>query len=131
MPNDRQNASDKYSEVDRLIHEPARYNIMALLYVVERAEYLFVQNQTKMTSGNLTAHAARLEKAGYLSFQKKFVRKKPKTFLRLTSLGRKAFEDYRSEMKRLFSTPPDVGAEQSDTNDENRGKPCDQKDNNG
>jgi len=119
MPSDNQNAFDRYPDIDRLIHEPARYNIMALLYVLERAEYLFVQNQTKMTSGNLTAHAAKLEKAGYLAIQKKFIRKKPKTFLRLTSLGRKAFESYRSEMKRLYNTLPDVGGGPSETNSEN------------
>jgi len=130
MSSDNQNASDRYQEVDRLIHEPARYNIMALLYVVERAEYLFVQNQTGMTSGNLTAHTAKLEKAGYLAVQKKFVRRKPKTFLRLTSLGRKAFEDYRSGMKKIFNTPPGVGVDRSDTGNENGGRLCDQKNDN-
>ena len=120
MSGDNKNASDRYPEVDRLIHEPARYNIMALLYVVERAEYLFVQNQTEMTSGNLTTHAAKLEKAGYLAVQKKFVRRKPKTFLRLTPRGRKAFEEYRSEMKRLFDNPPEIDSEASTTEGSNR-----------
>jgi len=106
MPDATERSSNMYPEVDRLIHEPSRYNIMALLYVVDQAEYLFVLNQTGMTSGNLTAHTSKLEEAGYLSVRKKFVRKKPKTFLRLTSHGRRAFEQYRSAMKRHFNTPP-------------------------
>ncbi len=56
--------------VDRLIHEPARYGVMALLYVVRRAEFLFVQNQTGLTPGNLSAHASKLEQAGYLKVDK-------------------------------------------------------------
>jgi DNA-binding MarR family transcriptional regulator len=93
-------------DVDRLIHEPARYNIMALLYVVTKAEFLFVQNQINLTPGNLSTHVSKLEAAGYVSIQKKFVGRKPKTFLSLTARGRKAFETYRDRMRQLFSGPP-------------------------
>lgn len=95
----------RLSEVDRIIHEPARYNIMALLYVVKRAEFLFVQNQTGLTPGNLSTHLSKLEAAGYLETQKKFVGKKPRTFLSLTEPGRNALDDYRNRMKELFTVP--------------------------
>lgn len=98
----------RLNEVDRLIHEPARYNIMALLYVVARAEFLFVQNQTNLTPGNLSSHARKLESAGYLTIQKEFVGKIPRTYLSLTDPGRAAFGDYRKKMKQLFTTPPRV-----------------------
>jgi DNA-binding MarR family transcriptional regulator len=113
MSNKKDNPTNMHHEVDRLIHEPARYNIMSLLYVLERAEYLFVLHQTEMTSGNLTAHTIKLEKAGYLSIHKKFIRRKPKTFLSLTSRGREAFEAYRNEMKTLFNSPPVINGEHS------------------
>ena len=90
-------------EVDRLVHEPARYNIMALLYVVEQADFLFVRNQTQLTAGNLSSHLSKLEEAGYLDIRKEFVGKTPRTFLTLTAIGRRAFDDYRSKMKSLFS----------------------------
>ena len=115
MPTENNNASKMYPKIDRLIHEPSRYNIIAILYVVTRAEYLFVLNQTEMTSGNLTAHVAKLEKAGYLSIQKKFVRKKPKTFLSLTPKGRNAFEVYRENLKKLVNTPAGLGKVQPET----------------
>jgi DNA-binding MarR family transcriptional regulator len=104
------NDADSYglSDVDRLIHEPARYSIMTLLYVVERADFLFVHNQTHLTPGNLSSHLSKLEAAGYLKIQKEFVGKIPRTFLSLTEPGRRAFEDYRNKMKQLFTTPPRV-----------------------
>ena len=79
---------------------------MALLYVIERAELLFVQNQIRLTPGNLSSHVTKLETAGYVEIEKKFVGKTPRTFLRLTEQGREAFEDYRERMKELFTTPP-------------------------
>ena len=108
MSNDADNSANEMPTVDRLIHEPARYNIMALLYVVERAEYLFVLNQTRLT-------AAKLERAGYLAVQKKFVRKKPKTFFSLTVRGRRAFEDYRRSMTRMLNEPFRVDADGYDS----------------
>lgn len=91
-------------EVDRLIHEPARYNIMALLYVIKKADFLFVQNQTEMTPGNLSTHLAKLEAEGYLNIEKKFIGKKPRTFLSLSKKGRAAFDNYRNNMKSMFSS---------------------------
>ncbi|MBU1319981.1 MAG: transcriptional regulator [candidate division Zixibacteria bacterium] len=79
---------------------------MALLYVIEKAEFLFVQNQTNMTSGNLSTHLSKLGAAGYIDIKKRFVSKKPKTFVRLNEKGRKAFEEYREQMKELFTNPP-------------------------
>jgi DNA-binding MarR family transcriptional regulator len=95
-------------EIDRLIHEPARYNIMALLYVISRAEFLFLQNQTNLTPGNLSAHVSKLDTGGYLKIEKEFAGKKPKTFLSLTESGREAFEDYRRRMKAVFADLPAV-----------------------
>jgi DNA-binding MarR family transcriptional regulator len=100
---DSQVGNYRLPEVDRLIHEPARYNIMALLYVIERAEFLFVRNQTELTPGNLSSHASKLEDAGYITIKKKFVGKKPKTFLSLSARGREAFENYRARMKEMFA----------------------------
>ncbi len=94
--------------IDRLIHEPARYNIMALLYVISRADFLFLQNQTNLTAGNLSAHVSKLDFGGYLKVEKEFLGKKPKTFLSLTESGREAFEDYRRRMKEALADLPAV-----------------------
>jgi len=93
-------------EFDKLIHEPARLLIVAHLYVVEGADFLFIMRQTGMTFGNLSAHMSRLEEAGYIEVEKGFVGKRPNTRLSLTEEGRAAFEDYRKSMRQLFENAP-------------------------
>ncbi len=97
------------TEVDRIIHEPARYLIMAYLYVVESADFLFLLRQTGLTKGNLSSHLGKLEKAGYVDIKKKFSGKIPQTLLRLTKDGRAAFDAYRASMKKALADLPDRG----------------------
>ena len=91
-----------FTDIDKMIHEPARLKIMAHLYVVESADFLFLMRQTGLTHGNLSAHMSKLEAAGYLEVEKEFVGKKPHTMLHLTDEGRAAFKEYSQKMKRLF-----------------------------
>jgi DNA-binding MarR family transcriptional regulator len=95
------------SEIDRLVHEPARMMIMAYLYVVESADFLFLRNQTGLTGGNLSSHLSKLEEAGYVEVKKEFVGKIPRTLLRLTEKGRSAFRIYRESMKQIFDELPE------------------------
>ncbi|MFA5868981.1 MAG: transcriptional regulator [Candidatus Bathyarchaeia archaeon] len=92
--------------IDRVIHEPARLLIMAHLYVVDSADFLFLMRQTGLTFGNLSSHMAKLEGAGYIEVVKDFVDRKPHTMLRVTARGRAAFEEYRRGMDRLFKGLP-------------------------
>ncbi len=94
-------------KIDKLIHEPARLMIMANLFVVESADFLWLMRQTGLTWGNLSSHMSRLEAAGYIDVEKKFVGKKPNTKLHLTDEGRAAFEAYRKSMKQVFEELPE------------------------
>ena len=94
------------NDIDKLIHEPARLNIMTRLYVVESADFLFMMRQTGLTFGNLSAHMSKLEEAGYIEIIKEFIGKKPHTMLRLTKKGRIAFEEYIKKMKQFFDDIP-------------------------
>ena len=93
--------------IDKLIHEPARFNIMAHLYVVESADFLFLMRQTGLTKGNLSSHMSKLETAGYVAVVKEFLNKKPHTMLSLSDEGRKAFQAYRQSMKRVLDDLPE------------------------
>lgn len=100
---DKQNLQP-LAEIDRVIHEPARLLILAYLSVVESADFLFLMNQTHLTRGNLSSHLTKLEAAGYVEIKKEFVQKIPRTLLRLTEKGRKAFKEYRRNMKQILDS---------------------------
>jgi DNA-binding MarR family transcriptional regulator len=93
--------------IDKLIHEPSRLTIMMHLYVVESADFQFLQHQTGMTPGNLSSHLRKLEDAGYVEVTKEFVDRMPHTALRLTRKGREAFKEYRRNVKQFIDKLPE------------------------
>lgn len=90
------------TEVDRLLHEPSRTIIVAILYAVESADFLYLQREAGLTKGNLSAHLSKLEEAGYVEIEKTYKGKIPLTLCRLTEAGRRAFEDYRKQIKNFI-----------------------------
>jgi DNA-binding MarR family transcriptional regulator len=92
------------TEIDRVIHEPARFLLVATLSVVESADFLFLMNQTKLTRGNLSSHLSKLQAAGYVEIKKEFVEKIPRTLLSLTEEGRNAFLEYRQKMQQVLDS---------------------------
>jgi DNA-binding transcriptional ArsR family regulator len=88
--------------LDRVIHEPGRLMIVALLAGVKECDFLFLLNETKLNKGNLSSHLAKLEAAGYVEIEKTYRGKVPMTLLRLTRAGGKAFEDYRKGLMAAF-----------------------------
>ena len=90
------------ADLDRVIHEPGRLMIVALLSAVERADFLYLQHETEMNKGTLSSHLARLEEAGYVAIEKTFRGKIPQTLLQLTQSGRTAFAEYRRRLKGLL-----------------------------
>lgn len=95
-----------FSEIDRVVHEPARLMLMAALYVLDSADYTFLMNLTGVTWGNLSAHISKLEESGYVEVEKSFKGKRPNTMLRLTPAGRAAFQTYRQKMKGFLDGLP-------------------------
>lgn len=89
------------NELDRVIHEPGRLILMATLYAIEKADFVFLGQQCGLTRGNLSSHLARLEEAGYILIEKTFRGKTPQTLCSLTAAGRKAFEAYRRIIARV------------------------------
>ncbi len=88
--------------LDRLIHEPARLVLVATLYVLDGADFLFLRRRTGMTAGNLSSHMSKLEDGGLVRSTRTFVGKRPNTSFELTEEGRTAFEQYRATMTALL-----------------------------
>jgi len=92
--------------VDRLLHEPARMVISAILYAVDSADFLYLLRETGLTKGNLSSHLSKLEKAGYVAIEKTYAGKIPRTICRMTGEGRTAFDRYRDQLKRAADSLP-------------------------
>lgn len=98
----KDNNEKQQVEIDKLIHEPARLKIMAQLYVVESADFLFLMRQTGLTQGNVSGHLSKLEDAHYVKIEKGYIGKRPQTVISLTQKGREMFKRYLKNMREIF-----------------------------
>jgi len=88
--------------LDEVIHGKLRLGVMAYLSAVDRATFAELKSKTGATDGNLSVHLSKLEEAGYVAVEKKFVGKRPQTSAKLTDAGRAAWLAYLDMMRRLF-----------------------------
>jgi DNA-binding transcriptional ArsR family regulator len=93
--------------IERLVHEPGRLLVLACLAAVTRADFLYVMRETGLSQGNLSSHLSKLEAAGYVTVEKTFVGKVPRTVLQLTEAGREALRSYRSRLMDALSRLPE------------------------
>jgi DNA-binding transcriptional ArsR family regulator len=89
--------------LDRLIHEPGRLAILTVLSSVNDADFVFLQRATGLTKGNLSSHLSKLEDAGLVTIEKRFVRRKPNTNVALTTVGKRRIASHWSQLERLRS----------------------------
>ncbi len=91
--------------IDKVIHEPGRLAIVASLAARGSMSFNDLKETLGMTDGNLSTHARTLEEAGYITVEKTFVGRKPRTTMTLTSSGRSAFRKYVDYLERIVSPP--------------------------
>jgi DNA-binding transcriptional ArsR family regulator len=89
-------------KLDQLIHERARLGIVSALAANELMSFQELRDLLELTDGNLAVHARKLEEAGYVSVDKRFEGRVPRTEFRLTAAGRKALAEYLSRMESLI-----------------------------
>jgi DNA-binding MarR family transcriptional regulator len=90
---------EQLAQLDRLVHDPTRLAILTALSVCEKADFLFLQRITGLTKGNLSSHLSKLEAAGLIEIEKRFVDKKTQTLASLTGAGREAIHDHWQAME--------------------------------
>ena len=89
-------------QLDQLIHERVRLGIVSALAVNGSVSFTDLKGLLSTTDGNLSAHARKLEEAGYIACKKSFEGRVPKTEYRLTAQGRRALERYLDHMEALI-----------------------------
>lgn len=105
MANDPDTDSEPgYRGIDEIIHGRARLTIMAYLSGAGRADFAELKARAGATDGNLSVHLRKLEDAGYVAVEKRFVGRRPQTICRLTSNGRAAWIAYIDQMRELLGS---------------------------
>lgn len=103
LPADRQEAPAT-ERLDAIIHERTRLAMMGALAARDRLSFAELKAILKATDGNVSAHARKLEEAGYVVSHKRFEGRVPRTEYELTAEGREALEGYLLHMERLISS---------------------------
>lgn len=98
----RPSRTTELPELDRLIHERLRLGIVSALAINDSLSFNDLKRLLKTTDGNLSVHARKLEEANYISCNKFFEGRIPRTEYRLTATGRQALEEYLNQMEQLI-----------------------------
>ena len=84
----------EFKNLDPILHSQLRLAVMSLLVNVQEAEFTFLKEKTKASSGNLSVQIGKLKEAGYIEIIKQFKNNYPQTICKITSTGIAAFENY-------------------------------------
>lgn len=98
-----------HSGLDDVIHGRIRLGVVAYLASVESALFTELRDKVGATDGNLSAHVAKLEEAGYVSVAKSFSGRKPQTRLALTHRGRQAWINWLDRIEKLTRAAASTG----------------------
>ena len=88
-----------FKELNPLLHSELRLAVMSVLLSVESADFVYLREQTGATAGNLSVQIDKLQQAGYITVEKGFQGKKPRTTCSITEKGISAFEEYVAALK--------------------------------
>ena len=95
------------AELNETIHQTVRLRIMAALVTLEagnEVDFTYLRDLLKVTDGNLGAHLRKLEEAGYIAVNKTFVDRKPRTFVSVTTEGRRVFQEHVKALEAILNS---------------------------
>ncbi|MBR4773946.1 MAG: transcriptional regulator [Bacteroidales bacterium] len=92
-----------FPALDPLLHSELRLAVISLLMSVDEADFTYIKEQTGATSGNLSVQIDKLTAAGYITVEKGFKGKMPRTTCRITPSGMEAFKNYVKALKKYIS----------------------------
>jgi len=93
------------ANLNETIHQPVRLRIMAVLVSMEptnEVDFTYLRDLLEVTDGNLGAHLRKLEEAGYITVNKIFVERKPRTYFTATPAGRKVFNEHVAALESIL-----------------------------
>lgn len=91
--------------LNEIIHQPVRLRIMAVLVTLkpdDEVEFTYLRSMLDVTDGNLGAHLRKLEESGYISVNKVFIERKPRTYVSSAAEGRKVFREHVAALEAIL-----------------------------
>ena len=95
------------AELNQIIHQPVRLQIMSTLVTLaegEEVDFTYLRDLLEVTDGNLGAHLRKLEDAGYITVNKTFVERKPRTYIAASAEGRKVFQEHIAALEAILKS---------------------------
>ncbi|MCL4562020.1 MAG: transcriptional regulator [Chloroflexi bacterium] len=92
-------------DLNETIHQPVRLKIMAALVALDsgnEVDFTYLRGLLEVTNGNLGAHLRKLEEAGYITVNKTFVDRKPRTYVSATPAGREVFREHVAALESIL-----------------------------
>ena len=92
-----------FKDLDPILHSQLRLSIVSVLMSVYEANFNYIKEITKATSGNISIQIKKLQEAGYIQVKKSFKNNYPNTTLSITNKGMEAFENYVKSLKKYIN----------------------------
>jgi DNA-binding MarR family transcriptional regulator len=92
------------ARLDPAIHQPARLGILTAASEAKRIDFVSLRDLLDLTDGNLSRHLSTLEEAGYITIEKTFERRKPRTWISATKAGRTALAREIAALREIIGS---------------------------
>jgi DNA-binding MarR family transcriptional regulator len=92
------------TRLDPAIHQPARLGILTAAAETKRIDFVSLRDLLDLTDGNLSRHLSTLEEAGYITIEKTFDGRKPRTWISATKAGRKALKQEIAALREIIGS---------------------------
>jgi DNA-binding MarR family transcriptional regulator len=89
--------------LDDVVHQRVRLGILTITHEARRVEFGFLRTQLELTAGNLSQHLGVLETAGLVEVEKGYAGKRGRTWITLTTAGRKALAEEIGRLRMLIA----------------------------
>ena len=90
-------------ELNPLLHSQLRLAIMSILMSVDEADFVYLNEKTESTAGNLSVQIDKLTQANYIEVERGFLGKRTRTTCRINETGKAAFEEYVNALKSYIN----------------------------
>jgi len=99
-----------HNAIDEVLQSRVRIAIVAFLASAGEVDFTDIRDAIRTTDGNASVHLRKLEDAGYVTVDRRFVQRRPQSRYALTERGRKALLDHVAHLERLLR--PDRSAKE-------------------